>query len=156
MRVIYHSAFLDKELSAGSTFRAVPCKATLKLQREKDDPPYELKYNGTVIDSSVTEIECNEQIELIVRQEGNRYLYVVKPSVQPLSPKNANAYDEFYYEYDSKKTDEIRSIQIPIASVTIITCRMTFWQIPFKRCKPSRKTTSFSGIVCINTRTSCR
>ena len=111
MRVIYHSAFLDKELSAGSTFRAVPCKATLKLQREKDEPPYELIYNGTVIDSSVTEIECNEQIELIVRQEGNRYLYVVKPSVQPLSPKNANAYDEFYYEYDSKKSDEIRSIQ---------------------------------------------
>lgn len=111
MRILYHSAFKDEELCAGSTYRTVPCRATLKLQRENDESPYDLIYNGTVIDPTVTEIECNEQAELIVRQDGNRYLYVVKPSVQPLSPKNANAYDEFYYEYDSKKTDEIRSIQ---------------------------------------------
>lgn len=111
MRVIYHSAFLDKELSAGSTFRAVPCRATLRLQREKNEPPYDLIYNGTIINPDESEIECNEQAELIVRQNGNRYVYAVKPSVHPLSSTNANMYNEFFYEYNSKKTDEISSIQ---------------------------------------------
>ena len=111
MRVLYHSAYKEEELCAGSTYRTIPCQATLKLQREKNEPPYELIFNGTVIDSDQTEIECNEQAELIVRQNGNRYFYAVKPSVQPLSSKNANVYNEFYYEYRERKEDEISSIQ---------------------------------------------
>lgn len=112
MKVLYHSAFKEGELCAGSTYYTVPCRATLKLQRDKNEPPYELIYNGTVIDPNETEIECNEQSELIIRQNGNRYLYAVKPSVQPLSSKSANAYNDFYYEYRTKKDDEIRSIQV--------------------------------------------
>ena len=111
MKVLYHSAFKEDELCAGSTYYTVPCRATLKLQRDKNESPYELIYNGTVIDPNETEIECNEQAELIIRQNGNRYLYAVKPSVQPLSSKSANAYNDFYYEYRTKKDDEIRCIQ---------------------------------------------
>ena len=111
MKVLYHSAFKEGELCAGSTYYTVPCRATLKLQRDENEPPYELIYNGTVIDPNKTEIEFNEKAELIVRQDGNRYLYTVKPSIQPLSSKNANVYDELYHEYVAKKSDEICSIQ---------------------------------------------
>lgn len=111
MKVQYHSAFKEVVLCAGSTYRTVPCRATLKLLREKDEAPYELIFNGTGIDSDQTEIECNEQAELIVCQNGNRYVYAVKPSVQPLSSKNANVYNEFYYECCERKEDEISSIR---------------------------------------------
>lgn len=112
MKVFYHSSLTNTELTADGAFRTVPCKAHLELQREKSDGQYELIYNGTIIPSDTERIECNEEAELIVRQNGNQNVYSVRPLVQPLQAKYSNAYDQFFYEYKKKQEDEISSIQL--------------------------------------------
>lgn len=112
MKVYYHSALNETELTQGSVLRTVPCKAVLKLHKEKTERPCELVYNGTIIDSDTTEIKCNEEAELIIRQDGERYVYSICPSVRLLTTKNARAYEQFVYEYRKKEFDEIDSIQL--------------------------------------------
>lgn len=112
MRVIYHSELNDIELTPGGILRITPGKACLKLHKEKNEKAFDLIFNGTIIDSSVEEIECNEEAELIVRQDGNRYVYSVRPLVKILSGKYARAYEQFSFEYTEKELDEISSIQL--------------------------------------------
>ena len=112
MKVFYHSSLTNTELTVDGAFRTVTCKSYLELQREKSDGHCELIYNGTIIPSDTERIECNEEAELIVRQNGNRYVYSVRPLVQPLQAKYSNAYDQFFYEYQNKQADEISSIQL--------------------------------------------
>ena len=112
MKVYYHSVLNETELTPGGVLRTVPCKAVLKLHREKTESPCELVYNGTIINPDTTEIECNEEAELVIRQDGERYTYLVRPSVQVLTTKNARAYEQFSYEYRNMEFDEISSIQL--------------------------------------------
>lgn len=98
MKVYYHSALNDKELTAGGVFRTVPSKAYLELKKEKNDNALEILYNGTLINPETDTIECNEEAELIIRDNGERYVYTVRPLVQPLSVKYARAYEQFSYE----------------------------------------------------------
>lgn len=112
MKVYYHSALIDMELMPEGVFRTIPCKAYLKLHKDKSETPYELLCNGTIINPNTEEIECNEECDLIIRQAGNNYVYSIRPSVQPLSTKFAKAYEQFFYEYSNKEFDEISSIQI--------------------------------------------
>lgn len=112
MKVYYHSALNETELTPGGVLRIVPCKAVLKLHREKTESLCELVYNGTIINPDTTEIECNEDAELVIRQDGERYIYSVRPSVQLLTTKNARAYEQFSYEYRNMEFDEISSIQL--------------------------------------------
>lgn len=112
MNVYYHSALNETELTPGGVLRTVPCKAVLKLHREKTESPCELVYNGTIINPDTTEIECNEEAELVIRQDGERYIYSVRPSIQLLTTKNARAYEQFSYEYRDMEFDEISSIQL--------------------------------------------
>lgn len=87
MKVYYHSALNKTVLTPGSVLRTVPCKAVLKLHKEKTESPCELVYNGTIINPDTTEIECNEEAELVIRQDGERYVYSIRPSVQLLTTK---------------------------------------------------------------------
>ena len=114
MRVFYRSALKYEELTEGSVFRTVPCEAFLELQRDKSDDAFELLYNGTLISSDETSIQCNEEAELVVRQGGKRLVYSVKPSLHPLPSKLASAYEQFSYEYRERDADfnEIESIQL--------------------------------------------
>lgn len=112
MKVYYNSALNKTELTPGGVLRTVPCKAVLKLHREKTESPCELVYNGTIINPDTTEIECNEEAELVIRQDGERYVYSVRPSIQLLTTKNARAYKQFSYEYRDMELDEISSIQV--------------------------------------------
>lgn len=112
MKVYYHSALNKTVLTPGSVLRTVPCKAVLKLHKEKTESPCELVYNGTIINPDTTEIECNEEAELVIRQDGERYVYSIRPSVQLLTTKNARAYEQFSYEYRDMEFDEIDSIQL--------------------------------------------
>lgn len=112
MKVYYHSALNETELTPGDVLRIVPCKAFLQLHREKNESPCELVYNGTIINPDTTDIECNEKAELVIRQYGKRYVYSVRPLVQLLSTKNARAYEQFSCEYRNMKFDEINSIQL--------------------------------------------
>ena len=112
MKVYYHSALNETELTPGGVLRIVPCKAVLKLHREKTESLCELVYNGTIINPDTTESECNEDAELVIRQDGERCIYSVRPSVQLLTTKNARAYEQFSYEYRNMEFDEISSIQL--------------------------------------------
>ena len=112
MKVYYHSALNDIELMPGGALRTVPCKAYLKLHKDRTEGPCELLYNGTIINPETTEIECNEEAELVVRQNGERYVYSVRPLVQPLSNKYSKAYEQFGYEYRDMEFDEIGCIQL--------------------------------------------
>lgn len=112
MRVYYHSAIEDKEITPGSILRAVPCKAQLELQREKTDAACDILFNGNIIDPDTKYIECLEESELVIRQCGRRDTYTVRHSIQPLSVKYARAYEQFSYEYRNSDLDEISSIQL--------------------------------------------
>lgn len=112
MKVYYQSALNNVELTPGGAFRTVPCRAYLKLHRDKTERPCELLYNGTIISSDTKEIECNAEAELVVRQNGERYVYSVRPLIQPLPTKFSKAYEQFGYEYRDMELDEISSIQI--------------------------------------------
>lgn len=111
MKVYYHSALSDIELTPGCILHAIPCKAYLKLHREKNETPCELLYNGTLINFGAKEIECNEAAELVVRQNGERFVYSVRPLIQPLSIKFSKAYEQFGYEYRDMEFNEIKSVQ---------------------------------------------
>lgn len=111
MRVLYQSALVNKELARGSVFRTTPCKACLVIEKERNEPDYELIYNGVVVDSNITCFDCDADAELIVRQHGEKCSYSVKPIVHTLSNEYALAYEQFAYEYMDKTKNEIESIQ---------------------------------------------
>ena len=111
MKILYRSAFATEEINPDVTFRTVPRKAYMEIQKGRNEGVFDLLYNGTIIDPETKEIECNEDGELVVRKEGERHVYSVKPIVQPLPMKYAKAYEQFLYEYENKEFDEIRSIQ---------------------------------------------
>lgn len=111
MKILYKSAFATVELSPDVTFRTVPGKAYMEIHKGRNEGGFDLLYNGTIIDPETKEIECNEDGELVVRKEGERHVYSVKPIAQPLPMKYAKAYEQFLYEYEDKEFDEIRSIQ---------------------------------------------
>lgn len=111
MKVYYHSALCDIELTPGGIFRTVPCKAYLELHKEKTDNSCEILYNGMLINSETKKIVCNEEAELVVRQNGKRFVYTVRPLIHSLSVKYARAYEQFSYEYDGMKFNEISTIQ---------------------------------------------
>ena len=111
MRVLYRSALISKELVAGSIFRAAPCKACLELQKGKGEAELDVILNGNVISSDIAEVDCDAEAELIIRQNGEKYSYVVKPLVHTLSNKYALAYEQFAYEYNDKLLNEIESIK---------------------------------------------
>ena len=50
MRVLYQSALVNKELTRGSVFRTTPCKACLVIETERNEPDFDLIYNGVVVD----------------------------------------------------------------------------------------------------------
>ena len=60
MKVYYHSALNDIELMPGGALRTVPCKAYLKLHKDRTEGLCELLYNGTIINPETTEIEEEE------------------------------------------------------------------------------------------------
>lgn len=112
MKVYYHSALNDNELTPGEVFRIIPCKSHLELHIDKTEGPCEILYNGTIISPDTMKIECNGDAVLVVRQNGERYVYTVRPLVQPLSVKYARAYEQFFCEYRDMQLDEISSIQL--------------------------------------------
>lgn len=111
MRVIYQSALVNKELTRGSIFRTIPCKARLVIETERNEPDFDLIYNGVVVDSNITSFDCDSDADLIVRQHGEKYSYSVKPIVHALSNEYALAYEQFAYEHMDKTKNEIMSIQ---------------------------------------------
>ena len=111
MKILYKSAFVTEELNPDETFRTVPCKACIKIHKGKNEGSYDLLYNGTLIDQETAEIECDGDGELVVRKDGERHVFSVKPVAQQLSMNYAKAYEQFHYEYQDKKLDEISSIQ---------------------------------------------
>ena len=98
MRVLYQSALVNKELTRGSVFRTTPCKACLVIETERNEPDFDLIYNGVVVDSSITSFDCDADAELIVRQHGEKYSYSVKPIVHTLSNEYALVYEQFAYD----------------------------------------------------------
>lgn len=112
MKVYYRSAFHDQELTGGDVYRAIPCKAYLEWQREKNESPCDLLLGGSILDPEITRVDCDGAAELIVLQNGEKSVYSVKPLLQPLSAAYAKAYKDFLdeYEYEGVKCDEIQSI----------------------------------------------
>lgn len=111
MRVFYRSALVSKELEKGSVFRTVPCKACLRIEKEKNEPECDIIYNGVVVDPNTTKFDCGADAELIVRQNGEKSTYSVKPIVHVMSNESALVYEQFAYEYTAKTRNEIESIQ---------------------------------------------
>lgn len=112
MKVYYHSALNDVELIPDGVLRAIPCKSYLELHKEKAESPYELLYNGTMIDPEAEKIPCNEKCELVIRQNGKRNVYSVRPLVRPLTAKYAKAYEQFSFEHRNLELDVISGIQL--------------------------------------------
>lgn len=85
--------------------RKVPTKACIEIHKERNDSGYDLLYNGTIVDPETTQLECNGEGELVVKKDGERHVFSVKPVAQPLSIKYVKAYEQFHYEYqpDSAK-----------------------------------------------------
>lgn len=110
MKVYYRSAFQDKELTRGGVYRAIPCKAYLEWQIEKNESPCDLLLSGNIIDSETTKIDCDGDAELIVLQNGERSVYSVKPLLQPVSSTYAQAYEQYLHEYQRMEWDEVSSI----------------------------------------------
>lgn len=108
---MYKSAFTTAELKSEVIFRTIPGKATMEIHKDRNEVTFDLIYNGTIINPETKEIECNEDGELVVRKEGERHVYSVKPIAQPLPMKYAKAYEQFFYEYEKKEFNVIRSIQ---------------------------------------------
>ncbi len=111
MKIVYHSAIQEIELSPDTILRTLPGKAYLSLEKSKNDGTVNLLFDEMRISPDADRVDCNEEGDLIVRQSGNRSVYSVKPIVQPLSSKYAKAYDQFQSEYLKKKTNEIDSIR---------------------------------------------
>ena len=111
MRVLYQSALVNKELTRGSVFRTARCKARLVIETERNEPDYDLIYNGAVVEPNITSFDCDADAELIVRQRGVKCSYSVKPIVHTLSNVYALAYEQFAYEHMDKTQNEIKSIQ---------------------------------------------
>ena len=59
MRVLYQSALVNKELTRGSVFRTAPCKARLVIETERNEPDYDLIYNGAVVEPNITSFDCD-------------------------------------------------------------------------------------------------
>lgn len=112
MKVIYHSELNDVELTPGGILRTIPRKSCLRIIKDKTDSEFDLMYNGTIIDSDTEQVECNAEAELIIRENGIRSVYTVKPSVKVLSTKYARTYEQFAFEYLDMEMDEISSIQL--------------------------------------------
>ena len=93
MKVIYHSELNDVELTPGGILRTIPRKSCLRIIKDKTDSEFDLMYNGTIIDSDTEQVECNAEAELIIRENGIRSVYTVKPSVKVLSTKYARTYE---------------------------------------------------------------
>ena len=81
MKVFYHSSLIYKELLPDSIFRHVPGKACIELKKEKNDKEYDIIYNGNIIDNNTSKLDCHVEAELVIRQNGKRYLYTVRPLV---------------------------------------------------------------------------
>lgn len=111
MKILYKSAFVTEELNPDVVLRKVPTKACIEIHKERNDSGYDLLYNGTIVDPETTQLECNGEGELVVRKDGERHVFSVKPVAQLLSMKYVKAYEQFHYEYQDKKLDEIESIQ---------------------------------------------
>lgn len=111
MKVYYHSAIKNCEVFPGMPFRTVPCESYLQLVKEKNDSNHDILFNGTIIDTDIDRVSCNEEAELIIRGEGTRLVYSVRPLLRPLTLKYAQAYEQFAYEYSHKKFNELESIQ---------------------------------------------
>lgn len=112
MRVFYHSALRNEELTAGCPLRTVPCKSFLELRRDKNESQYDILLNGELLDSDVTRIECNEEAELVIFQKKKKYIYSVRPLFPILSQKYAKSYEQFHYECKAMEFGEIESIQL--------------------------------------------
>lgn len=111
MRVFYHSSLTDEELVAGHAFFAVPIRATLALRSERNESPYELLYNGTLIDPDTHDVPCNGRAELTIAQDGRRYVYSVHPAFSPLSSRYAKAYEQFSYDLGRVSPSTVQGIE---------------------------------------------
>lgn len=111
MKVFYHSSLIYKELLPDNIFRHVPGKACLELKKEKSDKEYDIIYNGNIIGNDTSKLDCNVEAELVIRQNGKRYLYTVRPLVKPISDEYAATYEQFAFEFNEKPDNEIESIK---------------------------------------------
>lgn len=109
MKVIYRSALETKELAGGSVYRAVPGGARLELRGEKEG--FDALLNGEILAPGVGCVEIGADAELVIRTQGGKNTYAVKPLARPLSGEYAAAYEQFQDEYSKKTDNEIRSIQ---------------------------------------------
>lgn len=110
MKVCYHSAFRFEELKPDRVFSAIPTLAALELSKDRNEPPYELLYNGDLIDSNTERLPCCDRAELIVKQGSHRYVYSVLPSVKPVSAKCIGAYEQFSFDHSRLETDAIQGV----------------------------------------------
>lgn len=111
MKVIYHSALVTKELDQGNVFRTAPGKACLKIEKERGDLDFDVLLNGSILDSNIDFIDIETDAELVIRTQGGKRTYSVKPLVHELSNGYAMAYEQFQYEYLDKPDNEIESIK---------------------------------------------
>ena len=111
MKVFYHSALADIEITPGSVFRHFPGPSYLEVVREKNDRDYDVIFNGSIIDSIQSTLEFNTEAELTIRKQGEKQIYTVKPMVHPLSNEYALAYEQFADEFGKKTSNELDSIK---------------------------------------------
>lgn len=111
MKILYKSVFVTEELKPNVALKTLPGKACIEIHKGRNESGYDLLYNGTIIDPETTVLECNGEGELVVRKDGERHVFSVKPVASTLSMKYVKAYEQFHYEYQDKKLDEIESIQ---------------------------------------------
>ena len=111
MKIIYYSALVTKELDQGNVFRTAPGKACLKIEKERGDLDFDVLFNGSILDSNIDFIDIETDAELVIRTQGGKRTYSVKPLVHELSNGYAMAYEQFQYEYLDKPDNEIESIK---------------------------------------------
>lgn len=111
MRVVYRSVYTDEELQPGIPLRVIPGSGTLSIVTESEDPGMEIYFNGEKLEDEPRDLPVDVGGELIVKRGKDRNVYTVRPFVEPLTPEFSKAYEQFYYEYLRKGTDEIASIR---------------------------------------------
>jgi len=111
MKVIYRSALVNQELVPGSVFRAVPGKAYLDIQKEREEQAFDVLFNGNIMDSNTDSVDIDSDADLVLRTKQTKLSFSVKPLVRSLSNKYALAYEHFHYDYFDRPDNEIESIR---------------------------------------------
>ena len=111
MKIVYKSVYEDEELQSGIPLKTIPGSGTLSVITERGDTNIEVIHNGDSLTGDMKEIPAEEGTELVVKKGNDRSVYTIRPFVDSLAIDFSTAYEQFFYKFLRKNTNEIESIK---------------------------------------------